>query len=241
MSTTKFASADLTVGQLNAIVKKMGGYEGALRFLRGETLVVEKETLVGGSAKKCPEDDIVYLPVTSIGRTGEEWVQLFNQQKINVHEKTIELLRSKEFKPTAGITSSIAIMRGKSWTDEDRFTLKICAHALTNSFSLPNLEIACLIREALSFQDIIAMGLCELVVIESPDSLSTHNLFSFIRYSSLSAYRLYHFFDFSLAEAYRHSHAPVSVVEFAKKCIDQDFKFHDSTGFVFVASQTSKL
>lgn len=32
----EFASKDLTVGQLNAIVKKLGGHEEALRFLRGE-------------------------------------------------------------------------------------------------------------------------------------------------------------------------------------------------------------
>jgi len=33
---TEFASANLTAGQLNAIVKKLGGYEGAMRFLRDE-------------------------------------------------------------------------------------------------------------------------------------------------------------------------------------------------------------
>ena len=34
-----FASADLTAGQLNAIVKKLGGYEAALKLLRGELVV----------------------------------------------------------------------------------------------------------------------------------------------------------------------------------------------------------
>ncbi|MDE2021753.1 MAG: hypothetical protein KGI71_02415 [Patescibacteria group bacterium] len=34
-----FASQNLTAGQLNAIVKKLGGEEGALKFLRGELLV----------------------------------------------------------------------------------------------------------------------------------------------------------------------------------------------------------
>jgi hypothetical protein len=35
----KFASANLTAGQLNAIVKNLGGEEGAIRFLRGEMVV----------------------------------------------------------------------------------------------------------------------------------------------------------------------------------------------------------
>ena len=40
-----FASQDMTIGQLNAIVKKLGGEEGALRFLRGETVVVRRTPL----------------------------------------------------------------------------------------------------------------------------------------------------------------------------------------------------
>jgi len=35
----EFAAANLTVGQINAIVKKLGGEEGALRFLRDELVV----------------------------------------------------------------------------------------------------------------------------------------------------------------------------------------------------------
>lgn len=37
-----FASQDLTAGELNAIVKKLGGKEGADRFRRGELVVCEK-------------------------------------------------------------------------------------------------------------------------------------------------------------------------------------------------------
>jgi hypothetical protein len=43
----KFASANLTLGQLNAIVKKLGGEKGALGFLRGDTIVVDKVAAPG--------------------------------------------------------------------------------------------------------------------------------------------------------------------------------------------------
>ena len=43
MKEEKFSSADLTGGQLNAVVKKLGGHEGALKFLRDE-LVVQPAT-----------------------------------------------------------------------------------------------------------------------------------------------------------------------------------------------------
>ncbi len=39
MKHEKFASADLTGGQMNAIVKKLGGHDAALAFLRGELIV----------------------------------------------------------------------------------------------------------------------------------------------------------------------------------------------------------
>ena len=38
-----FASADLTAGQLNALVKKLGGEAGVQRFLRGELRVIETQ------------------------------------------------------------------------------------------------------------------------------------------------------------------------------------------------------
>ena len=38
-----FASANLTAGQLNAVVKKLGGDAGVQRFLRGELRVVETQ------------------------------------------------------------------------------------------------------------------------------------------------------------------------------------------------------
>ena len=40
---TDFVSQNLTAGQLNAIVKNLGGEEAALRFLRGELVVQERE------------------------------------------------------------------------------------------------------------------------------------------------------------------------------------------------------
>jgi hypothetical protein len=43
MSEDRFAMADLTGGQMNAIVKMLGGHDGALRLLRGELKVVPTE------------------------------------------------------------------------------------------------------------------------------------------------------------------------------------------------------
>lgn len=51
MSKDTFAMAELTGGQMNAIVKKLGGYEGALNFLRGNAEVVIKNHIIDCDAQ----------------------------------------------------------------------------------------------------------------------------------------------------------------------------------------------
>src|SRR5687767_13268635 len=47
MHEQRFAMADLTGGQMNAIVKKLGGKKGAERFLRDELVVWEPNIIDG--------------------------------------------------------------------------------------------------------------------------------------------------------------------------------------------------
>ena len=71
--SNEFTSAGLTAGQLNAIVKKLGGHDSALRFLRGELTVSE---LIRNWRER---DSVIYFSVTSSGTIGEEWIKCFRQ------------------------------------------------------------------------------------------------------------------------------------------------------------------
>lgn len=150
----KFASADLTAGQLNAIVKNLGGHDGALRFLRGEITVSEP---IRPWREK---DGIIYFSVTSRGTTGEEWVERFD---MNGYTKSV--LRSPDFKPTNGITTEIAVLKGMLFEDNDRITKKIRAEANKRKLTKPNAEVACLIREKFTDEEIEAMGLWGIVAM----------------------------------------------------------------------------
>lgn len=71
---SEFASSNLTAGQLNAIVKNLGGEEGALRFLRGEMEVVPKNGAVKSVSgnpylRLLYADDRITIPVTGGQRT----------------------------------------------------------------------------------------------------------------------------------------------------------------------------
>ena len=157
-----FASKDLTIGQINAIVKKLGGYEGARRFLRGELEVREVVR------KWVKEGGLFYVTVTSDGTTGEEWIVRLERKGYRLSDYAKQLLRSEDFVPTSGKTYRIAIMPGRIFSDDDRFTSNVREEAGRRGLEGPNPEVACLLRELLSDDDLEAMGLRWLVVMHEP-------------------------------------------------------------------------
>jgi hypothetical protein len=158
----KFASADLTIGQINAIVKKLGGHEKALQFLRGELMVSEP------ARKWREENGIIYFSVTSDGTTGAEWIVRLEKKGFRLSDYAKSVLRSSDFKPTSGITTEVAVLKGMLFNDNERITKNIRKVAGERSLETPNAEIACLIREQFTDEEIKAMGLTWIVAMHEP-------------------------------------------------------------------------
>lgn len=170
----KFASADLTAGQLNAIVKKLGGKDRALKFLRGEISVSEPE-------KSWRENGgVIYFTVTSDGATGAEWIARLEKKGFRVGDYAKQVLLSKDFKPTTGVTTEVAVLKGMLFEDNQRITKNIRKNAEDRKLETPNAEIACLIREKFTDEDIEAMGVIWIVAMHEPikDSDGVPRLFS---------------------------------------------------------------
>ena len=161
-TTSEFASASLTAGQLNAIVKKIGGHDAALKFLRGELTVSEP------TRSWREQDGVIYLSVTSDGTTGPEWIARLEKKGFRVGDYAKSVLCSKDFKPTSGITTEIAILKGMLFEDSNRVTKKIRVEAESRKLTKPNAEVACLIRENFSDEEIEAMGLYWIVAMHEP-------------------------------------------------------------------------
>lgn len=157
-----FASAGLTAGQLNAIVKKLGGHDMALRFLRDELSVSEP------TRSWREEDGVIYFSVTSDGTTGEDWIKRLEGNGFRVGDYAKQALRSPDFKPTNGVTTEVAVLKGMLFEDNDRITKKIRAEADKRKLSKPNVELACLIREKFTDKEIEAMGLWYIVAMHEP-------------------------------------------------------------------------
>jgi hypothetical protein len=160
--STEFASAGLTAGQLNAIVKKLGGHDMALRFLRDELSVSEP------IRSWREEDGVIYFSVTSDGTTGEDWIKRLEGNGFRVGDYAKQVLRSPDFKPTNGVTTEVAVLKGMLFEDNDRITKKVRAEADKRKLGKPNAELACLIREKFTDKEIEAMGLIWIVAMHEP-------------------------------------------------------------------------
>ena len=160
--STEFASARLTAGQLNAIVKKLGGHDMALRFLRDELSVSEP------TRSWREEDGVIYFSVTSDGTTGEDWITRLESKGFRVGDYAKQVLRSPSFVPTNGLTTEVAVLKGMLFKDNDRVTSKIRAEVVKRKLSNPNAELACLIREKFRDEEIEAMGLWYIVAMHEP-------------------------------------------------------------------------
>jgi hypothetical protein len=108
------------------------------------------------------------LSVTSDGTTGAEWIDRLEKKGFRVGDYAKSVLRSKDFKPTKGVTTEIAILKGMIFDDSNRITRNIRAEADKRKLTTLNAEVACLIRETFSDDDIKAMGLIWIVAMHDP-------------------------------------------------------------------------
>lgn len=150
-----------------AVVNKLGGEERAEAFLRGE-LVVSAPVRAWRE-----ENGVIYFSVTSDGTTGENWIKRLERNGFRVGDYAKQVLRSPSFVPTSGVTTSgvtteIAVLKGTLFEDDDRITKKVCAEAKKRALGKPNAEVACLIREMFSDQELEAMGLWWIVAMHEP-------------------------------------------------------------------------
>ncbi len=156
---------------MEAIINKLGGENGVDLFLRGEL------TVSAPTRQWREENGVIYFSVTSDGTTGKDWIKRLEGNGFRVEDYAKQVLRSPDFKPTSGVTTEVAVLKGELFTDKDRITDKIRAEADKRKLSKPNAEVACLIREKFTDKDLEAMGLRYIVVMHDPIKNSFDDLY----------------------------------------------------------------
>lgn len=114
------------------------------------------------------EGEVIYFEVVSDGTTGPGWIVRLENKGFRLTDWAKDILNSEDFKTTSGVTYKIAVLKGTMFSDEDRITSNIRAEAGRRKLEKPNPEIACLIREMFSDEELEAMGLWRIVVFHEP-------------------------------------------------------------------------
>ena len=114
------------------------------------------------------ESGVIYFSVTSDGTTGEGWIKRLEGNGFRVGDYAKQVLRSLDFKPTNGVTTEVAVLRGMLFTDNDRITKKIRAEADKRKLEKLSAELTCLIREKFTDKEIEQMGLWYIVAMHEP-------------------------------------------------------------------------
>ena len=163
------------MNQLGDALEAAGFSEKDLTSLKQFKDLSHIKDVVNGQAKivypACKwreENGVIRFSVTSDGTTGEAWITRLENKGIRVSDYTKSILRSKSFKPGKPTVYEIAVLKGELFSDDKRITKNIRAKAKKRKYLAPNAEVACLIREAFSDEDLKAMGLNWLVTMHKP-------------------------------------------------------------------------
>jgi len=138
-------------------------------------------------------DGVIRFTLISNGKAGEEWITHFTAKGLSVGRYAQSVLRYKNFKPTkAGTPHHIAVLPGKLYSDDGRITRLIRADAKKRKMTDPHAEVACLIRDMFSDEEIKEMGLDWIITMHEPipDSDGSPSVLGTYRFSDcrLSAY-----------------------------------------------------
>src|SRR3989338_997685 len=166
---TEFAIAEVMPGKLNALVKNIMLQTGEIDPNEAVRLVNSGEWVVTKPTRSWREEDgVIYFSVTSDGTTGEDWIKRLEGNGFRVGDYAKQVLRSPSFKPTKGVVTEVAVLKGMLFEDNDRIMKKIRAEADKRKLGKPEPELACLIREKFTDKEIEAMGLIWIVAMHEP-------------------------------------------------------------------------
>jgi len=106
--------------------------------------------------------------VVSDGRTGEQFIASLESASYKASDYAKDVMRKPPFVSTTGQKYKLVVIKGEEFEDDDRITSKIRAEADRRDYRVPPAEVAPLLRELVSDEEIERMGLYWLIVMHEP-------------------------------------------------------------------------
>lgn len=141
------------------------------------------------------QDGHVRVTVTSDGTDGEGWRCRLRANGCGVTYSAEKLLRSIDFEPTTGTKYDVVVLRASGFALKQWTFAMACEKSERMGLGRPNAEVACLMRERFSDNDVRDAGLAAIIVAHLPiaDASGSFGLLGIDRYfrRCLSADRRY--------------------------------------------------
>jgi hypothetical protein len=111
----------------------------------------------------------IHFTLTNNGISREQWEQHLERRgwQIGVYARQM-LRRAREAPTKAGTVHNIVVRPGKLISDSDRITKKIRVAADKKGWTKPHWEVACLIRDTFTDEQLEQMGLWYIVTMHEP-------------------------------------------------------------------------
>lgn len=113
-------------------------------------------------------DGNIHFTVTSNGMTREQWERHLESRGFRLSDWARNVLRRASEAPTNGVAYHIVVRPGSKIASRDRVTKKIRAHAADKGWKAPHWEVACLIRDTFTDEQLEKMGLWWIVTMHEP-------------------------------------------------------------------------
>ena len=158
------------LGQLNAMLKNVMAKmqiddpnEAIRRINSGEWTVIAR------IRQWTEENGVISFNVISDGLTGPERIVRLESKGFRVGDAARFILNSTQYQPTkAGTVHRVKVLKGELFSDSERSTEDIRAEAGKRNLTELTAEVAGLIRENFSDDELTYMGLGAIVVMHEP-------------------------------------------------------------------------
>ena len=169
-----YAEAQPTLGDLGVKLGSEQGseiLEGLKAYLRGENPFPVHVVSVPGKASWESKGDLIFITLPpSEGVTGQQWIEYFDDNDINMSDDAKTVLSSEAFQPTApGTIHRIVALKAIFWKkDSARTTENIQAEGISRKWLEAHPEAVCIFRKCFSDKQLKKMGIFYLVGIHKP-------------------------------------------------------------------------
>ncbi|MCC6290781.1 hypothetical protein IT398_01810 [Candidatus Nomurabacteria bacterium] len=113
-------------------------------------------------------DGIIHFTLISNGLTRKQWERHLESRGFRLSDWARNVLRRASEAPTNGVAYHIVVRPGSKIASRNRVTKKIRAHAADKGWKTPHWEVACLIRDRFSDEQLEKMGLWWIVTMHEP-------------------------------------------------------------------------